>query len=131
MTQWTYNYINYYNLRAIRNTVSGRDLNFIEDKIANKLYINFNNAIPAYITLEYVPKIQVAEDVVGDYWVDILKRLSLAYAKIAVGRARTRYVQSGALWSDDGSTILQEGTTELQALRERLVSNSNYMNPLD
>lgn len=131
VTNWTYNYINYGSLQRIRNTISGTNLDFREDTINRKLYINFSQTVPSYITLEYVPRIKTVEDIVGDYWVDILRRLSLAYAKIAVGRARTRFVQSGALWTDDGATILQEGTSELQALRERLVANTDLHFPVD
>ena len=131
LTQWTYSYMNYNTLNRIRNTVAGTDLDFREDKVNNKLYINFTNSRSGNITIEYVPRIQTVEDVVGDYWVDILKRLSLAYAKIAVGRARTRFVQNGALWTDDGANILQEGTNELNALRERLQTHADFLYPVD
>ena len=131
LTQWTYNYMNYINLNRIRQSISGAELDFREDKVHNKLYINMSSNSSYYLTLEYVPRIQVAEDVVGDYWVDILKRLSLAYAKIAVGRARTRFVQAGALWTDDGASILQEGMTELTALRERLQTNNDQFYVVD
>ena len=97
VTNWTYSYMNYASLNRIRNSVSGTNLDFREDTINRKLYINITQNTNGYITLEYVPRIRTVEDVVGDYWIDILKRLSLAYAKIAVGRARTRFVQSGAL----------------------------------
>lgn len=83
------------------------------------------------MAIEYVPVIEQVDQIVGEYWVDILKRIALAYAKIAVGRARTRFVQSGALWTDDGSNILQEGTTELTALRERLQVNAQFLYPVD
>lgn len=119
--------MNYINLNRIRQSIAGPNLDFREDKIHNKLYINFAAEMPAGLTLEYVPQIQTAEDIVGDYWVDILKRLSLAYAKIAIGRARTRFVQTGALWTDDGATILQEGTTELSELRQRLQEHNDFM----
>ncbi len=131
VTNWTYSYMNYASLNRIRNSVSGTNLDFREDTINRKLYINITQNTNGYITLEYVPRIRTVEDVVGDYWVDILKRLSLAYAKIAVGRARTRFVQSGALWTDDGAAILQEGNAELQALRERLLANSDLLYPVD
>ena len=89
--------MNYTSLNRIRNSIAGADLDFREDKINHKLYINFSATAPTYVTIEYVPFIRTVEDIVGDYWVDILKRLSLAYAKIAVGRARTRFKQSSAL----------------------------------
>ena len=117
--------------KQLKDVYVSKVVYFREDKIGKKLYINFTQGYPSYITIEYVPVIRTPEDIVGDYWVDILKRLSLAYAKIAVGRARTRFVQSGALWTDDGGTILQEGTSELQALRERLQANAQFMYPID
>ena len=57
--------------------------------------------------------------------------MSLAYAKIALGRIRTRYTQSNALWSQDGETLLTEGREELGAIRERLQGMSDYIYPVD
>lgn len=131
VTQWAYNYSNYINMQRIRNTVNGADLDWREDKIGRKLYVNFTDSAPTTMAIEYVPVIEQVDQIVGEYWVDILKRLALAYAKIAVGRARTRFVQSGALWTDDGANILQEGTTELTALRERLQVNAQFLYPVD
>ncbi len=62
---------------------------------------------------------------------DILLRLALAYTKITLGRIRTRYTQSNALWNQDGETMLTEGNTELTALRERLQVQTNLSYPLD
>ena len=67
--------------------------------------------MPTTITIEYVPRYDSVEEVVSDYWIDILIKLSLAIAKITVGRIRTRYVQSNALWANDVN-ILQEGLDE-------------------
>ena len=48
----------------------------------------------------------------------MLTKLSLAIAKVTVGRIRSRYTQSNALWTQDGETLLQEGNEELKELKE-------------
>jgi hypothetical protein len=48
-----------------------------------------------------------------------------------LGRIRTRFTQSNALWTQDGETILNEGKEELTALRERLMTNDNLILPID
>ena len=117
--------------RQIMNTLS-TDLAFKEDKSGRKLYVNYSTGDnPGSIAIEYIPRLDSADDVVGDFWVEILCRLSLAYAKIALGRIRTRYTQTNALWTQDGETLLNEGKEELSALRERLNTRSNYMYPVD
>ena len=109
----------YNQLMQMRNTTSV-DLAFIYDKSAEKLYINVSSGVPSRITIAYVPRYDDVEEVVSDFWIDILTRLCIAQAKIILGRIRTRYVQSGALWEQDGATILEEGKAELEDLRTRL-----------
>jgi len=124
------NYAAYNTTEQISNTFS-TDLDFKEDKLGNKLYINFSGGVPSKVTIEYVPKFSNVNEVKGDYWVDILLRLALAHTKITLGRIRTRYTQSNALWTQDGETLLTEGNTELQALRERLQTQANFVYPVD
>jgi hypothetical protein len=57
--------------------------------------------------------------------------MSVALTKIVLGRIRTRFTQSGALWAQDGEKILEEGNTELKELREVLRANSNLVYPID
>jgi hypothetical protein len=80
----------------ISNTTS-TDLAFKEDKVGKKLYINLPKGNPSSLTIEYIPKLRDVSEIVSDYWVDILLRLSLAHCKIALGRIRTRYTQNNAL----------------------------------
>jgi hypothetical protein len=47
--------------------------------------------------------------------------------KVVLGRIRTRFTQSNALWTQDGERILDEGNTELKELREILRINSNLI----
>jgi len=84
------------------------------------LYINISTGVPSFITIEYVPRYNSVEEIKSDYWIDILTRLSVAITKVTLGRIRTRYTQSNALWTQDGETMLTEGTTELTNLREFL-----------
>lgn len=130
LQNYVLNYLAYSTLLQMRNTTS-TDLAFKEDKSANKLYINCANNIPQMITIEYIPAFDDVEEITSDYWRDILKRLSLAMTKVALGRIRTRFTQSNALWTQDGETMLQEGNEELKELREVLRVNSTYFFPKD
>lgn len=125
-----YNYGAWTTLQQIRNTTS-TDLAFKFDKVTKKLYINSSTGTPDYITIEYIPVIKSVEDIQSEYWEDILVRLSLALTKVTIGRIRSRYTQSNALWQGDGETILQEGQEELKELREALVNNAELYFPID
>ena len=114
----------------IRNTTT-TDLAFVYDKASEKLYINTSGDLPTNITIEYVPRYDNVEEVTSDYWTDIILRLSLALCKVLVGRIRSRYTQSNALWTQDGETMLNEGNQELASLRELLYNNSNLLYPID
>ena len=123
------NYSSYITMNKIRNTMS-TDLSFKEDRHNKKLYINNYNA-PRMITIEYIPKLTSVEDVQSDYWIDILIKYCVALTKVVLGRIRTRFTQSNALWTQDGEKILEEGNTELKELREILRLNSNMLYLID
>ena len=125
-----YNYASWTTIGQIRNTVS-TDLSFKFDKSTNKLYINVSAGIPQNITIEYIPIIRDVSEITSEYWKDMLMRLAIALTKVTVGRIRTRYTQSNALWTQDGDTILAEGREELNALREMLLANSELTYPID
>ena len=57
--------------------------------------------------------------------------MATAHTKIVLGRIRSKYKQSNALWTLDGDQLLQEGLTELTALRETLEANSTIFFPED
>ena len=127
---YVYNYTAWNTLMQIRNTTT-TDLAFVYDKASEKLYINTSGDLPTNITIEYVPRYDNVEEVTSDYWTDIILRLSLALCKVLVGRIRSRYTQSNALWTQDGETMLNEGNQELASLRELLYNNSNLLYPID
>lgn len=83
------------------------------------------------VTSEYIPKYTDVNEIVSDYWTDILIRLSIALTKIALGRVRSRFTQSNALWAQDGEAMLEEGNTRLTALREQLVASTQLIYPID
>ena len=127
---YVYNYGAYSTLLQVRNSTS-TDLAFRYDKASNKLYINISANTPGQITIEYVPRYDNVDEINSDYWIDVLVRMCVATAKITVGRIRSRYTQSGALWSQDGDTILQEGNNELSSLREQLQRDTQLCYGID
>lgn len=129
-TDYVYNYAAWNTTMQIRNTLA-TDLSFIYDANTNKLYITVSTGIPDRVTIEYIPRYEDVSDVKSDFWIDVLTRLAIAKTKIALGRIRTRYTQSNALWTQDGETILEEGNTELNSLREYLRANTNLSYPID
>ena len=130
LQDYVMNYAAWNTLSQVRNTMS-TDLAFREDKHACKLYINNNISSPGSITVEYIPKLRSVEDIKSDYWKDVLVRMSLDFTKIQIGRIRTKFTQSNALWTLDGDKLLEEGNTDLKELREILRANSNMVYPIN
>ena len=129
LNNYVSNYAAYNTMMQIQNTTS-TDLLFKEDKLDRTLYINVVNK-PNYITIEYIPRFVAVEEVTSDYWIDIIMRLSIALTKIGLGRIRSRYTQTNALWTQDGEQLLNEGTEELTSLRETLRVASQLTYPID
>lgn len=130
LQNYVMNYASYNTLLQIRNTLS-TDLAFREDKEADKLYINSSYDHPTNITIEYIPVLEDVKQINSEYWQEQLRRLALANVKIGIGRARTRFKQGNALYTDDGDRILEEGTTEKKELEERLRVNKSMLLPID
>lgn len=124
------NYMSWNTLLQIRNTTS-TDLNFIYDKTDEKLYINIASNAPSKITIEFVPRYDDVSEITSDYWIDVLMRLCIALTKVTLGRVRSKFTQTNALWQLDGNTLLSEGNAELTELRSMLEQNSQLCYPLD
>jgi len=124
------NYAAWTTLSQTKNTLS-TDLAFTEDKHNHKLYINSALSAPGYITIQYIPRLHMVEEIKSDYWQDILIRLSTALTKVTIGRIRSKYSLSNALWGIDGEKMLEEGNTDLKELREVLRTNSQLIFPID
>lgn len=129
-SDYVLNYAAWNTLLQIRNTTS-TDLAFIYDKSSEKLYINISAGIPDTITVEFIPKLEDVSEIVSDYWIDVTMRLAVALTKITLGRIRTMFTQSNALWGLDGNTILEEGKSELQELRTQLTASTQLVYPID
>ena len=123
------NYAAWNTLNQTRNTMS-TDMAFREDKHNKKLYVNDITA-PKAITIEFIPKLDSVESIQSDYWQDILIKMCVGLTKVTLGRIRTRFSQSNALWAQDGEKLLEEGNTELKDLREILRTNANLVYPID
>ena len=129
MNTWAQNYAAYNTALQIRNTMS-TDLIFRFDKHTNYLYINCGFDRPQYITIEFVPQYTDVSQIVSDFWIDILLRLSVAICKQAIGRIRKKFTQSNALWTLD-TDILQEGIDEENAIRDKMEAASQLTYPVD
>ena len=129
LQDYVINYASWMTMYKIKNTMS-TELSFKEDRHNKKLYINNYNA-PSMVTIEYIPKLTSVEDIQSDYWIDILIKYCVALTKVVLGRIRTRFTQSNALWTQDGDKILGEGNNELKELREILRVNSNMVMLID
>lgn len=130
MTDYAYNYAAWSTSLQIRNTLS-TDLSFRFDRSTNQLYINTSSGTPTLITIEYIPRYDSVDEIESDFWIDILMRLSIALTKITLGRIRSRFTQSNALWTQDGEAILAEGNQELTDLRTKLLADSQLVYPID
>ena len=126
------NYVdNYY---AYTQTLKGlnvgdvKKLTFNYNKADEKLYIN-NNVSCKSITIEYVPRYDNVDEITNDAWIDLLVRYSVANLKITLGRVRSRFNQSNALWTQDGEQLLEEGNAELAELRTYLDASATMLRP--
>jgi hypothetical protein len=130
LQDYVMNYAAWMSMYQIKNTMS-TDMSYREDRHNKKLYINRSGSTPNLVTIEYIPKLRSVEDIKSDYWIDILIKYCVALTKVVLGRIRTRFAQSNALWTQDGDKILEEGNTELKELRELLRLNSNMTYLID
>ena len=106
-------------LQQVRNTLS-TDLDFTYDQLNDVVYIPQRAPIPAMVTIQYVPKFTDVSEIIEPTWVNYLTRLGIAYAKIAIGRTRSKYIIEGSNVSLDGEAMLSEGNAELEAARNEL-----------
>lgn len=130
LNNYLLNYMSYNTLLQTRNTIS-TDLAFKENRQEDKLYINVSTGIPQTVAIEYIPVFDDVSEIKSEYWQDILLRMSVALTKVILGNIRTRYVQSNALWTQDGDSMRSEGNAEIQNIRETLRTNASMIYPVD
>lgn len=129
-SDYTSRYASWSSMQQIQNTLS-TDLAWYFEDSEKKLYINTTMNSGSRVTIEFIPRYDSVDEITSDFWIDVLMRLSIALTKVAVGRIRSRFSQSNALWSQDGDTILQEGQSELSELRTYLQTNTQLVYPYD
>lgn len=116
----TYNML----INQIKNTIS-TDLDFNYDKLNEVLYVYAQNPIPAAITIGYTPEFEDVSEIYSPHWMSYLKRFSVAYAKEAEGRIRSKYSINSGTYQLDGNTLLSEAKQELDQIRNELNSDVN------
>lgn len=129
-TDYVSRFASWSTMQQIGNTLS-TDLAYYYEDDTKQLYINTSLDQGSAVTIEYVPRFDSVDQIKSDYWIDVLMRMSKAIAKITVGRIRSKYTQTNALWQNDGSTILAEGTAELEELRTQLKHDTQLIFPID
>lgn len=123
-------FANALNVKRNLNILS-TDMDYHWDKPNRKLYISANPQTPSYVTISFKPEYYSCEDIREDYWETQLRKLSLATAKIITGRIRSKYTPNNATFGLDGPTMLQEGLSELQSIRDYLDDNKDNFKVLN
>lgn len=124
------NYTNRMLILQQRNTIS-TDLDFLWNYDTKQLLISTNPPFPPALTIQYVKDFKDVSEVTDPYWVDLLLRLSTAYAKQMLGRIRSKYKLQGAQYDLDGDTLIQEANQEITDIRNHLMENCDINYPID
>ena len=130
MQNYVYNLASWNTIMQIRNTTS-TDMAHIYDKSDEKLYVNVSSNYPTKMTIMFIPRFDDVSQITSDFWIDVIVRMSVAIAKTTVGRVRSKFKQSNALWVMDGDALIEEGNSELTALRQELKDNTQLGYPYD
>ncbi len=130
MQNYIYNLASWNTIMQIRNTTS-TDMAHIYDKSDEKLYVNVSSNVPTKMTIMFIPRYDDVSQITSDFWIDVIVRMSVAIAKTTVGRVRSKFKQSNALWVLDGDALIEEGNTELTNLRQELKDSTQLGYPCD
>lgn len=103
----------------VANTLS-TDFQWHYDMENQVVYCTCKQPHPSQVTIRYVPIFNDVSEIKNPTWINYLTRMSEANMKIALGRTRSKYKIEGSNVTLDGEILLQEGTTELQQIREEL-----------
>lgn len=116
--------------QQIRNTVN-QDLDFTFDRAEQKLYLFQQNPYSNEVTIVYNKIYSDINEIIDDYWINWMIRLSSAYVKEALGRIRSKYKMTAAPYELDGDTLLSEAQNEFSEIRQFLQANDNLVLPID
>ena len=117
-------------MAQVRNTLS-TDFQWNYDPLNQVVYCTHRDPRPAAVTIYYVPDLQDVDEVKQPSWQNYLIRLSEAFAKKALGRARSKYTIQDSNVTLDGETLLTEANAELEKIREELEARRNKMTILN
>jgi hypothetical protein len=117
-------------LQQARNSLS-TDLQWVYDQPNQVVYVAHRAPIPATVTIRYVPIYKDVSEIIEPTWINYVLRMSLAYAKISLGRTRSKYIVEGSNVSLDGEALLSEGNAELEAVRNELKSKPSKLRVLN
>ena len=128
-----YNMQDYMNAMLVKRNLNtlATDMDFVWDKPNRKLYLTANPNIPAYVTINFKPEYFSVEDIREQYWETQLRRLALGMVKVTIGRIRSKYTSRSTKYELDGATLLAEGNSEIQEVRQRLDDNKDIFTVLN
>lgn len=128
-----YNLEDYTNALIIKRNLNtlATDMDFYWDKPNRKLYVYANPNIPTAVTINFKPEYYSVADIRESFWETQLRKLALGMCKIVIGRIRSKYTSSSAKFQLDGPTLLSEGNTEVQQVRDFLQNNKDIFTVLN
>lgn len=128
-----YDIDNYMNAMLVKRNLNllSTDMDFYWDKPNQKLYVTANPNVPNLVTIKFKPEYYSVEDIREQYWETQLRKLALGMCKIIIGRIRSKYTSNSAKFQLDGPTLLQEGTTEVEVVRQFLDNNKDIFTVLN
>lgn len=106
--------------RAQLTNVLSTDFQWTYDLPNQVVYCTCKSPHPSVVTIRYTPDYQDVSEIENPAWINYLIRMGEANMKIALGRSRSKYKVEGSNVSLDGEILLQEGTQELDKIREEL-----------
>ena len=124
------NYVYRTQLTQLKSTMS-TDMDFTVDHETKILYVNTFYPTPMKVTIVYIPEFKDVSDVTEQYWINLILRLAIGFAKEAEGYARRKYDLSSSLYKLDGASMAAEGIAERDAVRQELSENSDIAFPMD
>lgn len=111
--------VNQLALAQVSNVLS-TDFQWTYDLENQVVYCTCKKPHPGLVTIRYIPIYDDVSQIKNPAWINYLTRMSEANMKIALGRSRSKYKVEGSNVSLDGEILLQEGTQELEKIREEL-----------
>lgn len=95
------------------------------------LRLSVNPPYPGYITIEYVYDYKNVDEIIEPYWQDWILQLATAYAKVVIGRIRSKYLLKSSQFELDGKDLVNEGNEEINKIRDFLRANAYPLYPHD